>query len=60
MRHLLAYFLCMQDRDDAALEQFRLVDGYVRTIPWMWHADPAQRYCQLRDITVANAKAITP
>ena len=55
VRHLLAYFLTMQDRDEASVEQFRLVDGYVDALPWRYDPDPAKEYCRLRDITVANA-----
>ncbi|NBM20572.1 hypothetical protein GUY61_34570, partial [Streptomyces sp. GC420] len=55
LRHLLAFFLSMQDRDEAAVEQFRLVDGYVDALPWRYDPDPAAEYCRLRDITVVNA-----
>ncbi|MFI5757417.1 hypothetical protein [Streptomyces sp. NPDC051569] len=37
LRHLLAYFLFKQGRYEAALEQFRLVDGYVDALPWRYH-----------------------
>lgn len=57
VRHLLAYFLTMQDRDEASAEQFRLVDGYVKALPWRYDGDPAKWYCHLRDITVTNAAA---
>ncbi|MDX3529687.1 hypothetical protein P1P75_25560 [Streptomyces sp. ID05-39B] len=36
VRHLLAYFLVKQARYRAALEQFRLVDGYVDALPWRY------------------------
>ncbi|GLF92938.1 hypothetical protein [Streptomyces yaizuensis] len=52
VRHLLAYYLSLQDRDEAAMEQFRLVDGYVDALPWRYWNDKAERYCRLRDETV--------
>ncbi|WP_234381859.1 hypothetical protein [Streptomyces dysideae] len=57
VRHLLAYYLCLQDRDEAALEQFRLVDGYVGALPWRYKGDPAGEFCRLRDLSVANVVA---
>ncbi|ANW16955.1 hypothetical protein [Streptomyces clavuligerus] len=54
VRHLLAYYLSLQDRDEAAMEQFRLVDGYVNALPWRYWDDGAERYCALRDETVAR------
>ncbi|MDX3854145.1 hypothetical protein [Streptomyces sp. AK02-01A] len=59
VRHLLAYFLTMQDRDEASVEQFLLVDGYIGGMPWSHHGSPAKRYCWLRDLTVKNAAALT-
>jgi len=55
VRHLLAYYLCLQDRDEAAVEQFRLVDGYVDALPWRYRGDPAGEFCRMRDLSVANA-----
>ncbi|MGW1232462.1 hypothetical protein [Streptomyces californicus] len=55
VRHLLAYYLSLQDRDEAAVEQFRLVDGYVGALPWRYRADPAAEYCSLRDQSVRAA-----
>lgn len=57
VRHLLAYYLCLQDRDEAAVEQFRLVDGYVDALPWRYRADPAAEFCRMRDLSLANASA---
>ncbi|MFK4098893.1 hypothetical protein ACI2L1_02150 [Streptomyces sp. NPDC019531] len=54
VRHLLAYYLCLQDRDEAAVEQFRLVDGYVDALPWRYRGDPAGEYCRMRDLSLAN------
>jgi hypothetical protein len=51
LRHLLAYYLALQDRDDAALEQFRLVDGYVNALPWRYRGGGeamAAFYCRIR------------
>ncbi|WP_053753600.1 hypothetical protein [Streptomyces sp. MMG1533] len=55
VRHLLAYYLCLQDRDEAAVEQFRLVDGYVDALPWRYRGDPAGEFCRMRDLSLANA-----
>ncbi|MGW0565346.1 hypothetical protein ACWDZ4_33300 [Streptomyces sp. NPDC003016] len=55
VRHLLAYYLSLQDRDEAAVEQFRLVDGHVDALPWRYRGDPAASYCELRDASVAAA-----
>ncbi|MDL5203492.1 hypothetical protein [Streptomyces sp. ALI-76-A] len=54
VRHLLAYYLCLQDRDEAAVEQFRLVDGYVGALPWRYRGDPAGEFCRMRDLSLAN------
>lgn len=54
-RHLLAFFLTRQGRFEAALEQFRLVDGYVGAFPWGSYADPAAVYCHWRDKAVRGA-----
>ncbi|MFI8191528.1 hypothetical protein ACIF8T_22365 [Streptomyces sp. NPDC085946] len=55
VRHLLAYFLTRQGRHDAALEQFRLVDGYVDALPWRYWSDPAAAYCRWRDRAVRGS-----
>ncbi|MDX3516618.1 hypothetical protein [Streptomyces scabiei] len=58
LRHLLAYYLALQDRDDAALEQFRLVDGYVNALPWRYRGGgeaTAAFYCRIRN---ASARAV--
>lgn len=57
VRHLLAYFLCLQDRDEAALEQFRLVDGHVGALPWRYKGDPAAEFCRMRDASLAMVTA---
>ncbi|MFE9767199.1 hypothetical protein ACFYPC_22190 [Streptomyces sp. NPDC005808] len=57
VRHLLAYYLCLQDRDEAAVEQFRLVDGHVGALPWRYRGDPAAEFCRMRDLSLANAAA---
>ncbi|MFC8423478.1 hypothetical protein ACFUN7_21850 [Streptomyces sp. NPDC057236] len=36
-----AYFPTRQGRHEAALRQFRLVDGYVDILPWRYWDDPA-------------------
>ncbi|MFD7446434.1 hypothetical protein [Streptomyces sp. NPDC059909] len=55
VRHLLAYYLTLQDRHEAALEQYRLVDGHVGALPWRYRTDAAEFYCGQRDATVAGA-----
>ncbi|MBL1081277.1 hypothetical protein JK359_04680 [Streptomyces actinomycinicus] len=58
LRHLLAFYLHLQDRNEAALEQFKLVDGHVNALPWRYRGDVAGYYCQVRN-TVAHAVAGT-
>lgn len=57
LRHLLAYYLSLQDRNEAALEQFKLVDGYVNALPWRYRNDMAEYYCTLRDASAAAVAA---
>ncbi|WP_060878400.1 hypothetical protein [Streptomyces scabiei] len=60
LRHLLAYYLALQDRDDAALEQFRLVDGYVNALPWRYRGGGeamAAFYCRIRNASAEAAAA---
>lgn len=57
VRHLLAAFLTWQGRHEAALEQFRLVDGYVDAVPWRYSSDPAAEFCRVRDVAVEQAHA---
>ncbi|MDX3456883.1 hypothetical protein PV396_33875 [Streptomyces sp. ME02-8801-2C] len=52
LRHLLAYYLSLQDRDEVAVEQFRLVDGYVNALPWRYHGKGmTARYCRIRNLS---------
>ncbi|MEU6226983.1 hypothetical protein [Streptomyces sp. NPDC047042] len=52
LRHLLAYYLSLQNRDEAAVEQFRLVDGYVNALPWRYHGNGmTARYCRIRNLS---------
>ncbi|MBB0245788.1 hypothetical protein FNQ90_17165 [Streptomyces alkaliphilus] len=56
VRHLLAYYLTWQDRQEAAVEQFRLVDGYVGALPWRYEGDhAAEEFCRVRDLAVEAA-----
>ncbi|GAA4903318.1 hypothetical protein ACFPM3_28925 [Streptomyces coeruleoprunus] len=57
VRHLLAYYLYLQERWEPALEQFRLVDGYVDALPWRYKGDPAGEFCRMRDESAVNAAA---
>jgi tetratricopeptide (TPR) repeat protein len=53
LRHLLAFYLHLQDRHEAALEQFHLIDGYVDALPWSYRGDDAAAYyCRVRNETV--------
>ncbi|MEU7468675.1 hypothetical protein AB0A94_08970 [Streptomyces sp. NPDC044984] len=56
VRHLLAYFLTRQGRHEAALLQFRLVDGYVGALPWRYWEDPAAVYCLWRNRAVKGVR----
>lgn len=57
LRHLLAYYLALQGREKAAIEQFKLVDGHVNALPWRYRDDRAGHYCQVRDRAVPGALA---
>ncbi|MEU2873276.1 DUF4034 domain-containing protein [Streptomyces olivoreticuli] len=57
VRHLLAYCLTKQGRHEAALGQFRMVDGYVEALPWRYYGDPATIYCHVRDSALKGAAA---
>ncbi|WP_327724811.1 hypothetical protein [Streptomyces europaeiscabiei] len=63
LRHLLAYYLSLQDRDAAALEQFRLVDGYVNALPWRYQGGGeamAALYCRIRNSSAQAVAAASP
>ncbi|KUL23408.1 hypothetical protein [Streptomyces regalis] len=57
VRHLLASLLFWQDRYEAAVEQFRLIDGYIDALPW-WYAGGRNRmikaYVRQRDYSAAQ------
>lgn len=57
VRHLLASLLFWQDRYEAAVEQFRLVDGYIDALPW-WYVGGRDRmikaYLRQRDYSAAQ------
>ncbi|WP_330173914.1 hypothetical protein OG875_10240 [Streptomyces sp. NBC_01498] len=57
VRHLLAYFLTRQSRHEEALEQFRLVDGYVNALPWRTRRDPVEFYTTTRTTAVRGTEA---
>ncbi|MFF5538411.1 hypothetical protein ACFY71_39175 [Streptomyces cinerochromogenes] len=57
LRHLLAFYLHLQDRNEAALEQFKLVDGYVHALPWRYRNDKAGYYCRVRNTVVREVAA---
>jgi len=56
LRHLLAFYLAMQERAEAALEQFRLVDGHIDALPWRYQSDMAKYYCRVRDLAAVAAR----
>ncbi|MEU6590269.1 hypothetical protein ABZ923_13810 [Streptomyces sp. NPDC046881] len=60
LRHLLAFYLHLQDRNKAALEQFKLVDGHVNALPWRYRGDMAGYYCQVRDTVVRTVAEAAP
>lgn len=55
VRHLLAYFLAKAGRHEAALIQFRLVDGHVGAVPWRYYKHPAKAFCAVRDKALKGA-----
>lgn len=59
VRHMLAYCLAKQGRHELALEQFRLVDGYVGAVPWRHYSDPAAFYCLVRGVVLTGVAANT-
>ncbi|MGW7331277.1 hypothetical protein ACWGIU_22355 [Streptomyces sp. NPDC054840] len=52
IRHLLAYLLFWQDRDEQAVEQFRHIDGHIGCLPWTYAGSPKGRYLYARDWAV--------
>ncbi|MFI9581190.1 hypothetical protein ACIHCQ_04975 [Streptomyces sp. NPDC052236] len=57
VRHMLAYFLVVQDRPGLALEQFRHVDGYVGAFPWVNGGTAVETYCDIRDLAIRHARS---
>ncbi|MEU5421792.1 hypothetical protein ACH4UT_12945 [Streptomyces sp. NPDC020799] len=55
VRHLLAYFLTKAGRHQAALEQFRQVDGHVGAAPWFYYSSPERVFCAYRDQALKGA-----
>ncbi|MFE4170874.1 hypothetical protein ACFRR7_02300 [Streptomyces sp. NPDC056909] len=55
LRHLLAYFLVKQRRYEAAVEQFRLVDGYVDALPWRYY-NSKELYAAHREEAVRKSR----
>jgi hypothetical protein len=51
LRHVLAWLLFWQDRDAEAVEQFRVIDGYIGALPW-YYARPKARYLYARNWAV--------
>jgi hypothetical protein len=57
VRHLLASLLFWQDRYEAAVEQFRLVDGYIDAVPWSYRGGrdaKIKSYLRERDYSAAQ------
>ncbi|MFC8830060.1 hypothetical protein ACFT9I_32590 [Streptomyces sp. NPDC057137] len=59
LRHLLAYFLTRQGRHEEALEQFRLIDGYVNALPWRTRRDPVEFFTSTRTTAIRGTDART-
>ncbi|MFD3802050.1 hypothetical protein ACFWSF_12570 [Streptomyces sp. NPDC058611] len=55
LRHMLAWVLYWQDRYPEAVEQFRVIDGYIGATPWTYSSDSRGRYLQARDFSVRKA-----
>ncbi|MER6312748.1 hypothetical protein ABT237_03110 [Streptomyces sp. NPDC001581] len=55
VRHMLAYLLFWQDRDEQAVEQFRHIDGFIGALPWSYAGEPKRRYLYARDWAVGVA-----
>ncbi|MEU9082116.1 hypothetical protein [Streptomyces sp. NPDC048357] len=55
IRHMLAYLLFWQDRDEQAVEQFRHIDGFIGALPWSYAGEPKRRYLYARDWAVGVA-----
>ncbi|WP_431035456.1 hypothetical protein ACQYWQ_16435 [Streptomyces sp. P6-2-1] len=55
LRHYTAFFLARQRRYAEALEQFRLVDGYIGAAPWVYWPNPAVPYEEVRDAMLRKA-----
>ncbi|MFE2328779.1 hypothetical protein ACFXD5_33580 [Streptomyces sp. NPDC059385] len=55
IRHMLAYLLFWQDRDEQAVEQFRHIDGHIGALPWTYAGSPKGRYLYARDWAVGVA-----
>ncbi|MFB7613495.1 hypothetical protein [Kitasatospora sp. NPDC056181] len=54
IRHLLAWCYTATGRAVEALDQFKLVDGYVDALPWRYVEDPAAYYCRIRALVVRS------
>ncbi|WP_246430184.1 DUF4034 domain-containing protein [Streptomyces rectiverticillatus] len=55
-RHLLAYLLTKQERYAEAVEQFRLLDGWIAATPWTHYTKPALAYCTYRNEAITGAR----
>ncbi|MEV0412115.1 hypothetical protein AB0I68_15265 [Streptomyces sp. NPDC050448] len=52
LRHVLAWLLFWQDRDAEAVEQFRVIDGYLGALPCYYSGTPKGRYLYARNWAV--------
>ncbi|GHE33815.1 hypothetical protein CP980_12765 [Streptomyces vinaceus] len=57
LRHVLAWLLFWQDRDAEAVEQFRVIDGYIGALPWYYSGTPKGRYLYARNWAVLATTA---
>jgi hypothetical protein len=56
LRHWLAFMLRLNGRNEAALEQFRLIGGYCGAGPWNYYNDPKKTFVEFRVRTVLAAE----
>ncbi|MER7463864.1 hypothetical protein [Streptomyces sp. NPDC097981] len=52
LRHVLAWLLFWLDRDAEAVEQFRMIDGHIGALPWIYAGSPQGRYLHARNWAV--------
>jgi hypothetical protein len=56
VRHVVAFTLNRTGRHAEAVEQFKAVDGYVKSLPWNYSFSPVQEYGWFRRDSVRRAR----